>query len=242
MHRLILSVAFVLLLSACSTYQYMTVDSAQLKKDDHSQLTFENDTLRLTWRLEGKGGAVTLNIYNKTDQPLYVNWKKSAFIRNEQTTSLFDNNVMIQGNSAAFAYHTGTATQVHTRYAASLSLPEGIDFIPPASSLSRQLPDLQRTGLLQANLADTLREKKLIATDGLNYTRYMQQHFDEVQSPLHFKSYITFSIGNNNPPEFAETCSFYVGEICQTNSAPDFFSLYRPQGNQFYITTSSDTR
>jgi hypothetical protein len=82
----------------------------------------------------------------------------------------------------------------------------------------------------------------LIATDGLNYTRYMQQHFDEDQSPLHFKSYITFSIGNNNPQEFAETCSFYIGEICQTSSAPDFFSLYRPQGDQFYITVSSNTR
>jgi len=63
------------------------------------------------------------------------------------------------------------------------------------------LPDLQRTGLLQANLADTLREKKLIATDGLIYTRYLQ-----------------------------------------TGSAPDFFSLYQPQGDQFYITTSSNTR
>jgi hypothetical protein len=113
---------------------------------------------------------------------------------------------MIQGNSAAIAYHTGTATQVRTRYAASLSLPEGMDFIPPASSLSQQLPDLQRTGLLQASLADTLTEKKLIAADG-----------------------------NNNPQEFAESCSFYIREICQTRSAPDFFSLYRPQGDQFYI-------
>jgi hypothetical protein len=242
MHRLILPTAFVLLLSACSTYQYMTVNSTQLKKNDHSQLIFENDTLRLTWRLVGKGGAVTLNIYNKTDQPLYVNWKKSAFIRDEQATSLFDNNVMIQGNSAAIAYRTGAATQVQGRYAASLSVPEGMDFIPPASSLSRQLPDLKRTGLLEVSLADTLQSKKLIATDGLSFTRYWQQHFGEDQSPLRFKSYMTFSLGSNNPKEFAETCSFYIGEICQTSSAPQFFALYRQQGDQFYITTSSNTR
>ena len=242
MHRLILPVAFVLLLSACSTYQYMTVDSPQLKKNDHSQLTFENDTLRITWRLEGKGGAVTVNIYNKTDQPLYVNWKKSAYIRNEQATALFNNNLTIQGNSAAIAYRTGRTTLSEGRYAASVSLPEGMDFIPPASSFSRQLPDLQRTGLLETYLSDSLPEKKLISPDGLNHSRYRQVSFGEDQSPVRFKSYLTFSIGNNNPQEFAETCSFYISMITQTSSAPDFFSLYRSQGDQFYVTMSSDTR
>lgn len=232
----------MLLLSACSTYQYMTVDSTQLKRDDHSQLIFENDTLRLTWRLEGKGGATTLNIYNKTDQPLYVNWKKSAYIRNEQATTLFDNNLTIQGNSAAIAYRTGRTTLSEGRYAASVSLPEGMDFIPPASSFSRQLPNLQRTGLLETYLSDSLPEKKSIAPDGLNHSRYRQAYFSEDQSPVRFKSYLTFSIGNNNPQEFAETCSFYIGEICQTSSAPDFFTLYRQQGDQFYITTSSNIR
>jgi hypothetical protein len=249
MHRLILPAAFVLLLSACSTYQYMTVDSTQLKKNDHSQLTFENDTLRLTWRLEGKGGAVTLNINNKTDQPLYVNWKKSAFIRNGQATSLFDNNVMIQGNSTAVAYRTGRAavaagrtTVAQGSFTASLSLPEGVDFIPPASSLSRQLPDLERTGQLETYLSDSLKEKKMIATDDMSYSRYRQASFDETQSPVRFSSYITFSFGNNNAQEFAETSSFYIGEIWQTSSAPESFTLYRQQGDQFYITTSSNTR
>jgi hypothetical protein len=220
----------------------MTVDSSQLKKTDHSQLTFENDTLRLTWRLEGKGGAITLNIYNKTDQPLYVNWKKSAYIRNEQATALFNNNLTIQGNSAAIAYRTGRATLSEGRYAASVSLPEGTDFIPPASSLSRQLPNLERTGLLATYFSDSLPEKKSIASDGLNHSRYRAANFSEDQSPVRFKSYLTFSIGNNNPQEFAETCSFYIGEIYQTSSAPDFFTLYKQQGDQFYITTSSNIR
>ena len=242
MHRLILPTAFVLLLSACSTYQYMTVDSPQMKKDDHGPLIFENDTLRLTWQLSGKGGGVTVNIYNKTSLPMYVNWKKSAFIRNEQATPLFDNNVTIQGNSAAIAYRTGRSTLTEGRFAASLSLPEGMDFIPPASGISRTLPNLSRMGILETDALDSVQEKKLIAADGLNYIRCRQRTFDENQSPVRFKSYITFSLGSDNGQEFAETNSFYVGEICQTNSAPDFFALYRPQSDQFYITTSSDTR
>jgi hypothetical protein len=242
MHRLILPAVFVLLMSACSTYQYMTVDSPQMKKDDHSPLTFENDTLKMTYRISGKGGPVELDIYNKTNQPLYVNWKKSAFIHNDLTTSLFNNNITMIGRPPIAAYRTGQITPTEGRYASGLSVPEGIDFIPPASGISKALPNLSRLGILETDLLDTLPQKKLIAADGLNYTRYRQRTYGEDQSPVRFRCYITFSIGSNNGQEFAETNSFYVGEICQTTSAPDFFALYRQQGDQFYITTSSNIR
>jgi hypothetical protein len=54
-------------------------------------------------------------------------------------------------------------------------------------------------------------------------------------SPVRFKSYLTFSLGDNDPKEFSETNLFYVAEIDETQSSPGDFVLYRQQGDQFYI-------
>lgn len=240
MRHFILPALFLLSLSSCSTYQYITLDSPQLPKNDKNQLTFENDTLRLTYNFTGKGGPLNVKIYNKTDQPLYVNWKKSALIRDERSTSLYNNYIMVSGAASAASYRIGKYAASRTNIAATVALPEGMDFIPPSSAISKDLLNLERTGILSAEVPDTLQEKKIRETDGMQLAAYKQLHYAEDQSPFHFKSYITFSIGNNNPQEFTETTSFYVGEVCQTHSAPELFPLYRQQGDQLYIKVSSD--
>jgi len=235
MRHLILSAAFLVTLSACTTYQYMTIDSPQLQKNAQNQFSLENDTLRLTYNINGKGGLLTVSIYNKTDQPLFVNWKKSALIRNEQTTSLFDNNILVRGRSSGSAYRNNNIAASNSNFTAYLAIPDGMDFIPPASSISKELPKIERTGLLEAYIPDSVQHKKLTEPNGMNYTRYQQLTFTDNDSPIRFKTYITFSLGHDNNREFAETSSFYIGEVCQTQSEPEIFTLYRQQGDQLYV-------
>ncbi len=162
MRHFILYTAMLLIVSSCSTYQYLTVDSPQLKKNDGNQLTFENDTLRLTYIFTGKDGSLNVNIYNKTSQPLYVNWKKSAYIRSEQSVSLFDNNVMILGRAYGKNYYTRNWTSASSaNFTASFALPEGVDFIPPVSGISKALPRLGLTGSLETPMPDTVQKTKI---------------------------------------------------------------------------------
>ena len=85
---IILSAVVLFSMTACNPWQYMTVNSPQLTRNDFNQFVFENDTLRLIYDMAGDGGQVTLRIRNKTSQPLTINWEKSAFIRNQQSVSL----------------------------------------------------------------------------------------------------------------------------------------------------------
>jgi hypothetical protein len=235
MRHLILSAAVLLTLSACSTYQYMTIDSPQLKKNAQNQFSLENDTLRLTYNINGKGGLLTISIYNKTDQPLFVNWKKSALIRNEQTTSLFDNNILIRGRAYGYTYKNKNFAASNSNFTASAAIPDGMDFIPPASSLSKELPKIERTGRLEAFIPDSVQHKKLIDPNSMNDILYQQLTFTDNESPIRFKTYITFSLGHENSREFAESSSFYIGEVSQTQSEPEIFTLYRQQGDQLYV-------
>ena len=120
----------------------MTVNSSQLTRNDYNQFVFENDTLRLIYDIAGDGGEVTLRVFNKTSQPITINWQRSAFIRNQQTVNFLNKDVIIHG-------HTVLIAAITSNFIGSFALPDSAGFIPPGSEISNDLPTLAKTGPLQ---------------------------------------------------------------------------------------------
>ena len=119
--------AFLLAFSSCRTYQYYTLKSPEVPKNNKGDLTWENDTLRVEYGYAGEGGPVWLSIHNKTDKPLYINWKKSAFIKGAYANSLFNSNTQFSASFVGSRGYINTSGSM----AGSFQLPEGMDFIPP---------------------------------------------------------------------------------------------------------------
>jgi len=203
MRHLILLVLIVLTFGACSPYQYLTLDSSQLSKNDKKQL--------------------------------YINWKKSALIRDENSTSLFDPNVTMTGTASSTGYRVGRFTASSSNFTASFALPEGMDFIPPSSAITKYLQPIGQSGSLVSYVADSIRKEILVDPQGAFIAKYQRLTYDENQSPIRFKSYMTFTIGNNSPVEFSETHSFYVGEVMQSSAPPEIFNLYQQEGDKLFI-------
>lgn len=230
MPKLILPVLILLLVSSCTTYQYFTVDSSQLPKDDHQAFIYDNDTMRLSYSFSGPGGPLTITVQNKTNQLLTINWNRSALICNDQSFSL------AQTNS------TFTASTVTTRYGGTSSLSgtvntvPGIQIIPPQTKVTQPALTLN-VALPQFKMAipDTTRKQHSM-TDNAYEISYKIATVDERQSPLRMKSYLTFSLGQGAGVEFVESHSFYVASVMQTTYGPDQFSFYHRQGNAFYVT------
>jgi hypothetical protein len=239
MRHLILPVLIVLAFGACSPYQYLTLDSSQLSKNDKKQFVWENDTLRLSYDFSGPGGPMSVNIYNKSSQPLYINWKKSALIRDEHSVSLFDPNVTMTGTANSVGYRVGRFTASSSNFTASLALPEGIDFIPPSSAITKYLLPIGQSGSLVSYVADSIPKEKLTDAQGIYVAKYQRLTYNEDQSPIRFKSYMTFTLGNNSSVEFSETHSFYVGEVVQTSASPETFNLYQQEGDKLFIKRPS---
>src|SRR5258705_9998756 len=57
----------------------------------------ENDTCRITYNFCGEKGPIHISIYNKTNKPLQVDWKKSAVIFGENAVSYFTSESKING-------------------------------------------------------------------------------------------------------------------------------------------------
>jgi hypothetical protein len=78
----------VLCFSACTTYQYVSIDSSQLQKAKDDRLLSENDTMQVIYSFAGPGGDVTVTILNKLSEPIYIDWSRSALIRNDQSFTI----------------------------------------------------------------------------------------------------------------------------------------------------------
>ena len=86
--KICLSLLFYVLLLGCtnSIYHVASVESEQVKPVD-SDFVFENEHLRVVYNLWEEGGRMRFALYNKTDQPLYIDWSKSVMVRNDSITA-----------------------------------------------------------------------------------------------------------------------------------------------------------
>jgi len=64
--RLLYLALILLAVSSCSTtYQYVTLNSPEVPKNDKKEFSYENDSMRLTYNFHGEGGPVGMTVYNK---------------------------------------------------------------------------------------------------------------------------------------------------------------------------------
>jgi len=221
-----------LCISSCTvSWQYITLDSHEVTKDASKRFAWENDTLRLVYDYSGYGGPIGVTISNKTDKPMYINWKKSALIKGGYATSLFQSNVQMTGSFDAARAVIGTSGTM----VGSFSVPEGMDFIPPTSSITRNI-DLLITE--EAINKDKLTgDPKVLKVKGKRYDRssYRLYTFDETSSPIQFKTYLTFVLGSDSAKEFMVNHRFYVSEIVLSARGPRYFGEYKPGGDVLYL-------
>jgi len=241
MRPIILAALLIVAMSSCSTYQYVTLSSPQVPKNDKNEFIFENDTMKLVYNFHGEGGPMNLTVYNKTSQPLYVDWKKSALIEGNQPTSLFNRNVQISGTSTTSNNYPRTRLTPRSSSVVNLSfdLPEGMDFIPPGTHINKELATLVATAEpLKGTVAENSKQEKQVGPDGMTVIKWKRASFEEGQSPLTFKSYLTFVLGQNASLEFSIQHSFYVKEVLETHNGPELFNLYGQGGDNLYVRQS----
>ncbi|MDO6429186.1 hypothetical protein Q4E93_01215 [Flavitalea sp. BT771] len=224
--------AFLLAFSSCRTYQYFTLDSPEVPKNSKGDLSWENDTLRLEYGYAGEGGPVWMSIHNKTDKPLYINWKKSAFIKGAFANSLFNPNTQF---SASFVGSRGYINSSGS-LAGSFQLPEGVDFIPPGIAIARRLSQTVQASSVDISKIDGKpRLQKQKRQNGATHEQ-ADYAFDKAASPLQFKLYLTFVLGNSSAEEFAISHSFYARGLTLTSEKPWAFSPYMSsRGDEFFV-------
>lgn len=235
MPQTLLLILAILFLSSCSTYRYFTIDSGDFPKNQRQELVWENDTLSVTYKFRGEGGLMTIAVFNKLNQPLYINWKKSALINDGQFVSLFNKTVIVSGTIETTNYAIDKQWTVgSSRLSASFDLPEGIDFLPPLTGLNNDLIHVADITWKNVLMPEDVRPEKLKNQEGI-VTKFNRIYFEYSKSPIRFKTYLTLALGQTADQEFSVQHSFYAKEMIQTTTEPEMFSMYRKDGSQFFV-------
>ncbi|AEW00943.1 hypothetical protein A4D02_13380 [Niastella koreensis] len=214
---------------ASTTYQYATITSPDMVKNDRREFVVENDSLRLTYNFSGKGGLIHISIQNKMGVPVYIDWQRSAIIANDKARPYAAQEMKVEGNFQSNTYNYRNIGQVQ----ATAVLPQTIEFIPPRA-VSNKSPMYYLSGF-NSRIPDTaFHQLKYPVTDGVT-VKVKKATFTETTSPFSFRSFITYMVGEPGTKPIALEHSFYISEIMNTGSGPVEMAVNKSnRGDQYY--------
>ena len=73
----------ILIFSSCGKSFIQIFEAAAINVETKNDYyVFESDTLRITYAFWTSKGVMSYSVYNKSDKPIYIDWKNSSFIYN----------------------------------------------------------------------------------------------------------------------------------------------------------------
>ena len=226
--RILLLTLTAFIISSCAQYQYMMVSSDQLPKNSQQEFIAESDTAKITYRFNGKDGAVSITIHNKLAEPLEIDWRKSALIIQGEAKSYFSSTIRMNGTA-----RIDTIPQPSAQLSGVLVMNEPVEFIPPNASFTRVPLNLSVNSFTGSSLETQQKQTYQISPEVS--AKYRMLQFNAQESPFNFRSYLSFKTGKSEKEFFVEH-RFFVSEIWQSNTPPDQFPpKFTNQGNVFYV-------
>ncbi|MFD0795576.1 hypothetical protein ACFQZX_18280 [Mucilaginibacter litoreus] len=251
MRKLLLAaLACCALFSSCKTYQLNVVSSVDKTPDAQTgDYQFDNDTVRITYSFYGENAPVSISIYNKLNQPLYVDWQKSALIIGDRATSYATNSVVFNGdiNTASYKYRntynngiTTNPTYTTGTINGTADLPKTTTFLPPHAESNNtgiyltkgflQIPDNEflKTRMRSADATSD----HLISVKSANFT--------PTCTPLAFRSYITmYTLVDNKPVPVVHEQHFFISRSIKTSRNPNTLTDYSRQRGDYFINSKA---
>jgi hypothetical protein len=252
---IVATIFLILSLSSCSNVsnviQVFDVASSSCNTDSDC-LYYENDTLRIVYMFWGEGGTMGIYIHNKSELPLYIDWKKCSFIvgefkndywseeiissSNTTTTTIglaqqkgsasasywFENFVpqIVSGNSSqSGSSNSNWHQQTFHSFVSRITKPERITFIPPHATICQSAYNLMTTQINIdpiAILSDmTVRVMDRDDRPATVNIKLRSVDFNTKNTPLNFRSYLTYSYDEQFRTEAYIDNSFYISKVIQ---------------------------
>lgn len=210
---------------------FKTKPNSPIRIQDY-QYVYENDSLKIEYDFWVEHGAITFTVYNKMNVPIYIDWRKSSYIRNEikldywsdvETTNAttdyktytfggsgtYYNNGFVPGSStinSSVSKGTANTTAVKTK-------PERISFLAPKSKITRTQFTLFPSGGIRVNPENAKYAQMKRSDDTTKTTTVIYRDYEPDASVLSFRNFLTLSTTENFTNEFYVDNAFYVNRI-----------------------------
>ncbi len=217
MTKILLTIIGCATLCSCASgytqiYQVNTV-SPVIKKN--STYVFDNDTIQVTYDLWADGGKMDFTLTNKSEKPIYIDWKRSSFVFNERKSDYYIDKTTTRttesGASITLPLYVYSGTGRASGFgSASTSVSnevmvkdERVTFIPPHSTISRRTYRLMTGYAKMKSLNDTSIDGK--SAKVMNYPNGT--------SPYRWRNFLTYSFTEDCKQEYYVDNAFYVDKV-----------------------------
>lgn len=226
--KIFVGIASIVLFSSCFFYQHVRVAS-NIPLTDNSEFLLENDSLRIVYSFHGEGGPIHLEIFNKLNMPLSVDWSKSALIKNGQSYSLWKDEARLNGTATEYKIIPQSEIVNSTsNIEGTIARKDRVTFIPPQSKIVANSFTLYKAFFTTPDQAG---EKTTFYTSK-GESKARKFTFSKGDTPLNFRIFLYFSVDKSSKMPIQIDNTFWVSDYFTTYTSPKVLNIYL--GNQFY--------
>lgn len=197
-------------LFGCNQHQFIFIEPQQ---DQYATGGFktENDSLEIRYNFSGENIPVKIKIKNKSEKPVYIDWKKSVVIIDGKKYNYWNENSHIELSSTSYPLFYN----IYTDTEGTIEKDERITYIAPRSYIETTRIFLQTTEfeLLPENNFRSMRMRS-----GNGSVKVKRYNFSEEDSPLIFRSLLTLSSKETFTDETLFESTFWVSDILESPS------------------------
>jgi hypothetical protein len=216
-----------LLLSLTGCIQHIQVfDTATTNtRLSNDYFVYETDTLLIKYYFWAKNGILAFSVFNKLDKPIYIDWKNSSFVYNDDKLNYWNDEAFYYtaGIYKSHSYHGNLilpdfSVSEGVNVSTTLKVkPERITFIPPKSnyynSTFRILPAIYDfTPYAMVHYKDSLARR---SDKPKKKTILYVERFLKNGSPIRFRNFLAISLNENFQHVFYVDNEFYVSAITE---------------------------
>ena len=229
--KLTMYAAGIVVFAACSPSIRLT-ETTSVGKQEVVNSVCENQDLKLNYDMWAENGVMYFSVYNKSDSPVYIDWKRSVFIYND-----WKNDYWVEKSTTEnFLVPVGVGKNVTYERKASTVVSERYTFIPPHTYVSVPMtykiastniesntvtsPDGKTTVTFTDNLKldKTATKVSLPSTTGTGQVKAFEKKFTKGTSPNVFRNFLTYSYDEKFTIEKTIENEWYVSKMTQMKS------------------------
>jgi hypothetical protein len=224
----LVSILFLLLFSSCKKYQYLSV-VGDVYNEKIMENQIETDSLIINYSFNGPDCPVKITVYNKLNQPIYVDWSKSSVILGGQRFSYWTDATSIKMNTESTEIKWNRIVSTASSNTNGVMVRnERISFIPPNSNVIYS-PISIKSSWIELDPSYGKKGDVPCNYESMNGLFY---YYAKENTPFEFRSFITLSTNEQfTNPRFFDS-NFWVNEIMITKAGPNELLNFMP--SQFY--------
>ena len=232
MKNLLFIILATLLFSSCSTtyyYSKLSTNNNHISRTSESDFVAENDTLYIIYSFFGENAPINIGVYNKINQPIYVDWSQSALVMGNVAET------QVPQNLAKNRFRNS-----HILYEEDVVIPQNVEVVSPQTQVDYTSYNLEYFPF-ESISKEHYQKQPFARINKPDLVDVNAAKFNEGESPLRFQSYITvytFDPDTHKSNRMTFKQSFYLSDLMKTNgsvSPKDVADYQEKKGDFFFV-------